>query len=194
MTSSGDAEFDPYAALGVRAGSTYDDIRKAYRRKVLAAHPDRRSKEATSGCGGNGAGAESSEAASFHRVQRAWEILRVRAEREERSSTLAAVQLSAYKQDATDELDLEEDMEWDGERECFFLVEGCRCGGSVEVSSAQLDEDAAEGLSVVVCNGCSLEYSILFDLDEEECEEGEASAAEEAQTEREAEVQKQGAA
>ena len=190
MTTSDDGEFDPFSELGVRPGATYDEIRKAYRRQVLVAHPDR--KNGAVGAAAAASAATSSSTAStttsseagtsnviaatrFHRIQRAWEILRVRAEREGRSSALAAAELSAYKQDATDELDLEEDMEWDGERECFFFVEGCRCGGAVEVTSAQLDEDAADGRSAVVCSGCSLEYSVVFGVDEEweEGEEGE---------------------
>jgi DnaJ domain len=35
------AEFDPFEVLGVRPGSSHDQIRKAYREKVARYHPDK---------------------------------------------------------------------------------------------------------------------------------------------------------
>eukprot|EP00897_Mesotaenium_endlicherianum_P007077 jgi/Mesen1/6398/ME000329S05554 len=92
MSNGGDAELDLYVVLGLEKGaeSTAQEVKKAYRRKALESHPDKRP-------------GDKDAAAEFNRIQRAYDVLsddaarrafdelaRVRRERAERAGQSSA--------------------------------------------------------------------------------------------------------
>jgi diphthamide biosynthesis protein 4 len=53
-------------------------------------------------------------------------------------------------------------MQFDETRQLFQSP--CRCGGSYEITEAQLSEQ----VELVFCNGCTLQVKILYEVQEDE--------------------------
>ena len=133
--------FDAYAILGVAPTASCDDLKAAYKKMLLAHHPDKRACTATT----------SSD--EFLAVQKAWALIGTPADREKYD----AMATGGRSLSNTDHATLDEFVPGgeDG-TEAEVLRKACRCGDFYEIYAA----DLAAGYNTVQCNGCSLYVTI----------------------------------
>lgn len=178
-----------YAVLGVAPAASAEEVKAAYRRAALRAHPDKAGSGgpgsgsgggASSGGGSSGNGrrecTDSSQAAyrtpDFLLVQQAWQVLQDAGRRAayDRQLALAAVQLQVHINEAVPLQQLDFPVHVEGQ-ECYAWP--CRCGGTYLLLREDVREDEVAGAEVaggvaelaVPCSTCSLHISVLLGPD-----------------------------
>lgn len=159
-----------YAVLGVAVGAAPSEIKAAYRRVALSAHPDKVRRD------GDSAAALAEAELRMAEVNNAFKVLsdptaRAHYDRVLANGALAsefdaagggAAADSALGGDAgglvkvvcSAEASIDE-MDWDDGAEEYSF--GCRCGGTYRITEGELDE----GVRVVSCESCSLRLRVL---------------------------------
>jgi diphthamide biosynthesis protein 4 len=130
-----------YEVLGVEPTCTQEDIKTAYKKRILECHPDKLS----------GLSNSNSDNEEFLRVQRAWKLLSSTEERQKYDN--AVLGTAVISRDTHSITEFTRVKGADG-GDLFIL--SCRCGDRYEIS----EEDLADGYNTVQCNGCSLYLSI----------------------------------
>lgn len=142
-----------YQVLGVARDASQGEVRAAYRRAVLAAHPDKGSGVSPSASGGT--------TTSFHAIQSAWEAVKDAEHRGQYDQSLAARDVGQSEAAIWQEVDLEEfTLCVAAEGAGFLFSYPCRCGGSYLFAEADLAIDASS--AVVPCDTCSLAVRVLY--------------------------------
>lgn len=139
-----------YEVLQVSETASLDIIKQRFQQLILQHHPDKRTN--------------SNDDTQAHNILKAWEVLRSPTSRKNYDIEL---QSQRNKKDVAigAEVDLD-DMEYDEDDKSFSLV--CRCSGDYVITEDELEA----GIDVVGCNNCSLRIRVLYDVVEEDEEEG----------------------
>eukprot|EP00884_Botryococcus_braunii_P004538 jgi/Botrbrau1/14085/Bobra.182_3s0032.2 len=142
-----------YQVLGVARDASQEEVRAAYRRAVLAAHPDK---------GSSANPIASGEASStFNAIQSAWEAVKDAEHRVQYDQSLAACEVGQSEVAIWQDVDLAEFTPCDaGEGAGFLFSYPCRCGGSYLFAEADLAVDASS--AAVPCDTCSLAVRVLY--------------------------------
>uniref|UniRef100_A0A7N0SXN8 DPH4 homolog n=1 Tax=Kalanchoe fedtschenkoi TaxID=63787 RepID=A0A7N0SXN8_KALFE len=125
-----------YEVLSVQEDASYEEIRSSYRTAILKSHPDKIHSI-------NGATKSDSKSEdTFHRIQRAWEILSCSASR-----ALYDSELKAARRDLVMADDVQfENMVAADDGEALVFHYQCRCGDYFSTDSFELE---AAGYNVV---------------------------------------------
>ena len=129
-----------YEVLGVSETASPEEVKRAFQRKALLSHPDKRKD------------GEANEA--FRRVQEAWEVLREPGSRSEydksnfEASRPVVVSAEVRFEDMEDA-----DCGEEEEDDAAYRRHACRCGDYYEISDVDID---AGDDAVIQCMGCSL--------------------------------------
>jgi curved DNA-binding protein CbpA len=125
-----------YAVLRVPPTASAAEIRAAFACAALSQHPDK---------GGS--------SSAFQALQAAYEILRDEKARADYDATLAADAVASAALPVCEEVPLLDFRR----REDGVFAFSCRCGDAFELSLA----DAAAGVNVLACGGCSLRVKVV---------------------------------
>ncbi|KAL6056077.1 DnaJ subfamily C member 21 [Balamuthia mandrillaris] len=142
-----DGAVDFYRVLGISTQATQEEVKRAYHRKALQSHPDKKLAG-----GGRDAGLVVDR---FHHVAKAWEVLSDPVKRATYDATLQARLVGESPVSAEVDLDEMEFREEDGSYRW-----PCRCGRAFVITESQLEE----GVDVVLCGGCSFAIRVHYTL------------------------------
>lgn len=138
-----------YDTLGVLPSSSLDQIKAAYRAKLLMLHPD---KQQQHGVDGDLRGSSSTGAAEIKAVQQAYDVLKDAAKRAAHDKALEVhrTQSDVHPWDSLPVADLEEAE--DG----LHLMYECRCGDVFHVPRAEAEQLGSSGVRTVLveCSTC----------------------------------------
>lgn len=153
----GDQPHDYYATLNLSSrrqdpSLSQTEIKTAYRKALLAHHPDKLK-------------AKSSQV-SIDTIALAYKILSSPDLRQEYDKGLTTTQASdKIFHTGLDTVDLD-DLHFDESKDVW--MHGCRCGdeGGFVVTEDELEKNAEDGELIVGCRGCSLWLRVLFGVEE----------------------------
>jgi diphthamide biosynthesis protein 4 len=140
--------FDAYAVLRVAPTASHDELKAAYKKMLLAHHPDKRAPPLP-------ADTDTDTAAAFLDVQKAWGLVGTPAAR----AKYDAMATGGRSLSNTDHATRDEFVPTCTNGTETVLRKACRCGDFYEIS----EEDLAAGYNTVQCNGCSLYVTVDVD-------------------------------
>ncbi|CAM8946348.1 unnamed protein product [Rhodiola kirilowii] len=162
-----------YRILSVEEDASYEEIRTSYRTAILKSHPDK--VLSTDGISKSDIKSED----TFHKIQKAWEILSCSNSRANYDSELKAGRRDLLM---ADDVQIEDMMvEDDGEAVVFHCQ--CRCGDYFSIDSFELEsvgytvqrehrkvslQEAPNCMHTALflpCRSCSLKVRLLIDSD-----------------------------
>jgi diphthamide biosynthesis protein 4 len=129
-----------YQILGISSNSTVDDIRQAYKRKLLQCHPDK----------------NKANELSIDLIVEAWSTLKNEESRKIYDSSIAEKKYSQFGV-FHESIDID-DLEFDEGENLFF--ESCRCGGLFLLPIDEVNENNMDDISVG-CSSCSLFIRVI---------------------------------
>lgn len=156
-----------YKILGIQPpkpgepGATQEEIKLAYRRALLANHPDKRSVSDTV-----------IDTATPYSVDDVTGAFRTLVDSTLRDSQVKLVDCQGVtghengkSQTATETVDLD-DLEYDSEKNTWYR--DCHCGElkSFRVTENEMDENRRQGEVITSCLGCSLHLKVTFALND----------------------------
>ncbi|CCH58367.1 hypothetical protein TBLA_0A05740 [Henningerozyma blattae CBS 6284] len=163
-----------YEILGIDSDATESDIKRAYKEKLLAIHPDKikNNAKAKANTNENITGNENKSPISVNHIQDAYKILVDSKSRQQYDKELEEQfkKMGFFNNgDGVEEISLDE-FEWNEKNEYRLNCPRCKQVDGFEFDEDALEEygyqkrDSCEYLMMIQCNSCSLWIKVAYEM------------------------------